>query len=84
MKREWTAYTEQEVNEGITDLSTIVLRLGGVGAIAAFRVQGEDGEYSVQQVIFKYDSYAPGHNARAPEREAAVVAEANGKPDEAE
>ena len=76
MKREWTVDTitpEGEfdfspVHASVDELVTILLRLGGVGGMVPRRVQANDGEYYVDRVMFKYDSYAPGVNRRPPEQ----------------
>lgn len=75
MKREWTVPAIDErgndnheaVYAAVGELATILLRLGGVGGIAPHRIEMSDGSFIVDQVHFKYDSYAPGLNRRAPE-----------------
>jgi hypothetical protein len=85
MKREWTVYItpEDEFDNGLAsveasvhDLTTCLLRLGGVGAISPIRrgIRGPDGhvEYENVGVHFKYDSYAPGINPDPEVEEAGV------------
>ena len=69
MKRTWTVHIDQESGDGfdaldssLRDLAAILLRFGGVGAIAPHRVEQADGEYLTDKVLFKYDSYSPGLN----------------------
>lgn len=71
MKREWTIRAENfendqefadQVHGSLSELASILLRLGGVGGVAPHRVQLDDGNYYVDRVVFKYDSYAPGLN----------------------
>ena len=81
MKRDWNIPTltvegRENFDEAyglISELTTVVLRLGGVVAIAPHRIETESG-FVTDRVLVKYDSYAPGLNAQAQAR-----AEENGK-----
>jgi hypothetical protein len=75
MKRDWTIPTVdadgdyvnyEAVYDAVAELTTILLRLGGVGGIAPHRVETDHG-YVVDRVVFQYDSYAPGLNRRQDE-----------------
>lgn len=94
MKREWTIYIDNETGEGeadvlaaLEDLTTCLLRLGGVGAISPLRrgYRDERGRvhYVNEGVHFAYDSYAPGINPE-PEAEKDVPVENLDEPDSAE
>lgn len=69
MKRQWEVHLDPETGEGyseledaVLDLVTILLRCGGVGAIAPHRIEAQGNDYMTDRVMLRYDSYAPGLN----------------------
>ena len=86
MKRSWKVELDPESGEGyseledaVMDLTTILLRCGGVGAIAPHRIEQSDGTFTPTAVIVRYDSYAPGLNRDGePEEEVPELALVNG------